>query len=166
MFTVKCKIFSHFKSSSFIFTFLHKNFPFNMLKRLYNYHSFLDCQTVLNDKQLQTTSLLENNLITCSFSAPSNLLIHLLLTTAYYRHTNRILFEVNMMCCHLTSTEDMCNDSPLVQNTCEVNTGGVTVQTSDFRTCNFQLVLHDLLFMNFFFNSTVTVYPRCPGNII
>jgi len=41
------------------------------------------------------------------------------------------------MCCHLKSTEDLCNDSPLVQNTSEVKTGSVPVPTSGFCTCNF-----------------------------
>jgi hypothetical protein len=44
---------------------------------------------------------------------------------------------MNMMCCYLTSTEDLCNDSPLLQNKSEVNTGNVPVPTSGFCTCDF-----------------------------
>jgi len=131
-------MFSHFRSSLESSHFYTNISHFMFLKGFTTiiHHSWWS-----NHTWRQTTA---NNftawkqLYHCSFPAPSNLLIHLLLSTNYsipQTCNNRILHEINMMCCHLTSTEDLCNDSPLVQNTSEVNTESVSVPTSGFCTC-------------------------------
>lgn len=138
MSNVKCKMFSHFRSSLVSSYFYTKISHFICLKGFTTiiHHSWWSNRTrrqITADHftawkklyQMSISSYIKFiNSPSTNYSIPQ-------------KCNNRILYEMNMMCCHLKSTEGLCNDSPLVQNTSEVNTGSVPVPTSGFCTCNF-----------------------------
>ena len=149
MSNVKCKMFSHFRNSlvsSHFYTIIShficlKGFKTNI------HHSWWSNHT---GRQITADHFTARKQFYQMFISSSSKFINSPSTnySITYSCNNRILYE--MMCCHLTSTEDLCNDSPLAQNTSYVNTGSVPVPTSSFCTSNYWLILHDLLFMNFF----------------